>query len=224
MGGGSAFGGKQGGNFASKVWSTRDETLYYAISTAQLPFEPMHPKVSYTYNYNIDRGGTLHVNGRLIQPSKDLRLLALNPFGEMEEVTLTPAEAAIVLGHDAKKTWTDVAMAHLAKFEGRTADGRRVGRWICTDKAGAKGYEGEFVDDQRDGEWVYYFRSGKVRARVNYRQGELDGPLVLFNEDGKEIQRTLWKKDFPVDGPQSYEGLSFGETRHPDGTSSGGSR
>ena len=224
VGGGSSLHQSKWGNLDAKVFSTDRKKLYYAIITASQDFEPMSPPVTYTYHYSIDRGGTLTIDGRPILPSSVPRLLALNPFGLMEEITLSPAEADLVLKGEPEPIWEGVVLPRLAIVDGKTVDGVRIGHWILSGKTGAKGYEGDYVDGKRDGEWKYYFADRKPRATVTYRQGKLHGPLVELDRNGQETRRAEWKDDFPVGSSQTWQSLSHTMTRTPGGGESGSSR
>jgi hypothetical protein len=224
VGGGSIHHHSSWGNLEAKVFSTDHRKLYYAIITASQDFEPMTPPVTFTYNYSTVRGGTLLVDGRPILPSPVPRLLALDPFGLMEEITVSPAEADLILQGDPEPIWERVVLPRLAIIDGRTVDGVRVGHWTVSGKSGAKGYEGDYARGQRDGEWRYYFSDGRPRATVSYRKGRLHGPAVEVDRNGQETRRVEWKDDFPVGAPETWQSLGQTMTRSPGGVESVSSR
>lgn len=95
--------------------------------------------------------------------------------------------------------------------------GRKQGRWVKTDKQGAKVYEGTFADDLETGTFTYFWPNGAVRIRNEYsvpgkichhqvydQQGHLlatgtlnqqnrDGLWEFFATDGKTIKKTTYK-------------------------------
>jgi len=217
VGGGSSSGQSAWGGLNAKVFSTDRKKLYYAIITANHAFEPMNPPVTFLYNYTMNRGGTLSVNGQPILRAPGPRILALNPFGRMEEISISPAEADIVLQGKPEPIWEQVVLPHLAIIDGKTLDGLRTGHWIVSGKSGIKGYEGDYVDGKRDGLWKYYDSAGKPRATLSYRQGKLHGAMVDYDASGKETRRIEWKEDFPVGSPQTWQSLGLILTRTPGG-------
>ncbi|HLY73049.1 MAG TPA: hypothetical protein VKU80_02935 [Planctomycetota bacterium] len=223
VGGGSIHDSRRG-NLTAKVFSTDQKKLYYAIIIANQDFEPLNPPVTFAYTYSTERGGTLTVNGQPILPSPIPRLLALNPFGQMEEIPLSPAEAAIVLKGEPEPIWEQVALPRLALIDGKTVDGVRVGHWKVSGTSGAKGYEGDYVDGKRDGEWKYYDADGKPRATVTYLKGRLHGPMVETDRNGQEARRVEWKDNFPVGTSQTWQCLGYTMTRTPEGGESVSSR
>lgn len=223
-GGGSSINQSSWGNVTAEVFSTGNNKLYYALVTASQEFEPMNPPLSYQYSFSIDHGGSLLVDGRRIGPSPTPRVLALNPFGRMEEFSISPAEADIVVQGKPLPIWEQVVLPHLAIVEGKTIDGVRVGHWTVSGKSGTKGYEGGYVDGKRDGQWKYYSSDGKLRATVSYRLGKLHGEMTDLDPDGKVLRRVEWKDDIPVGAAQTWTTLGRTVTKSPDGGGSGSIR
>ena len=211
------------GHLYSIAFSGDHKTLHYAIVAANFDFEPMCPPLTYRHDYTLGRGGTLTVNGRPIPPSPARRVLALNPYGQMEEFTVTEAEASILLAYQPGPIWEKVVLPHLARVDGKTVDGKRVGHWIVSGKSGVMGYEGDYVDGKRDGQWKYYSADGKLRATLSYKLGQLEGEATDIDADGQVTRRVRWKGDFPLDGPQTWESPLQRLTRRPDGGQSGSS-
>ncbi len=222
--GSSVLPGRPFKHLACRVWKAHDGRLYYALAVGYEDFEPTQPSLSCRFTYDIKWGGDLVVDGRQILPSPDRRLLALNPFGQREEILLTAPEAEIVGTGNAAQIWTEVVLPRLHRFEGGTTDGVRSGKWVYFDKAGVRAYEGAYREGKRDGEWVYHFPSGKVRAKISYRDGKRHGAWTRYDEQGGVTDLLTWKDDVPVERPARQVGLGSFEVIHPDGRIQGGLR
>src|SRR5260370_38123825 len=74
---------------ACKIWTTDDNEFFYAIAVGHVDFEPIMPDLDYEYTYSMKCGGNLIVDGAPIEYSPSKRILALNPFGEMQEIVLS---------------------------------------------------------------------------------------------------------------------------------------
>ena len=219
-GGGSSFDPERVfQHIGCKVWKTDAEELYYSLAVGHDAFEPVVPALTYRYSYDINQGGKLFIDGKEILRSKEKKLLAVNPFGKMEELLLNDAEAAVVNVGDAVRIWTEVVVPRLYHFQGRSENGKRVGSWTCSDKAGVLAYEGAYVEGLRDGEWIYRYPSGKVRAKINYRIGKRHRSWTYFDEAGTLTDSLTWKEDVPVERPAQHSGLGYSTMIHPDGSS-----
>jgi hypothetical protein len=208
---------------ALKVWKTDGGKLFYSLILGNSDFEPVLPTFTYQYSWNMKSGGTLTLNGAPVKPSPADRMLALNPFGELEELLLSPAEAAIVSKGDATETWNKVAVPRLYRFSGGLAEDAPDGPGICADAKGLKAYEGSVKGGKRDGEWTYYGRDGAVRAKLHYRDGKRDGLWIWYGPAGKETDRLTWKENVPVEHAATQQGLGYWERIEPNGSSQGGS-
>src|SRR5208283_4080704 len=111
-------------NIEFLVWKTGAGHIYYAISIGYDDFDPNIPTIGYKYSWNMDNGGNLEVNGRRIDFSPDCPLLALDPFGEMVEITLTEIEAEILKRHNGDRVWTEVVLPRLYSIKGEERDGK----------------------------------------------------------------------------------------------------
>src|ERR1700730_11253251 len=98
-----------------RIWTMHDGELFYAIAVSNVDFEPIMPELSYKYTWYIDDGGHLIVNDVPIQYTRTKRLLALNPFGEMQEIELNDAETQVVTSN-AKNIWESVVLPRLYQF------------------------------------------------------------------------------------------------------------
>jgi hypothetical protein len=94
------------------VWTDHYQDYYYAIAVGYVDFDPnlQERLFSWTYNYDMNEGGKLTINGKIVGLSQNKRLLALNPFGRMEEIVLSPAEQKVVCSADAKRIWKQVVL------------------------------------------------------------------------------------------------------------------
>ena len=202
-----------------RTWKTGSEELFYAISVGYVDFEPIMPILSFTYSYDIHKGGELIVNGSTIQHTSAKRLLALNPFGEMQEITLTAQEAQTVASGNEEKIWESVVLKRLYRFSGNTENGKRVGRWECSDVKGRRAYQGEYLDGRRHGKWTYYYPSGTIRAEIEYTNGKRNGKWVYFSDDGKQTDFLTWNNDVPVERPVRQAGLGHAGVITPNGNS-----
>jgi hypothetical protein len=201
------------------MWCNENGRLYYAIAIGYVDFDPNLPRFNFKYTYDIDKGGELIVNGTSVPPSRSKRLLALNPFGEMEEVSLSPPDEDLVVLGDETRIWNDVVLKRLYRCDGRAEGGVLVGHWTYADADGRKAYEGSYSNGKRDGLWTYFYRNGNIRAEMSYKGGELDGQCKYFDANGKPTETVSWKHDFPVEHPVTEVGLGRSETRNPDRTS-----
>jgi hypothetical protein len=162
----------------------------------------------------------LIVNGTPIRYSNEKRILALNPYGEMQEIILSEAEAQIVAS-DSERIWESVVLPRLYQFRGQSENGRRVGTWTCLDMDGRKAYEGDYLDGKRDGEWTYFFPSGAIRAIIHYQGGKRHGKWTYFTENGAEELVLTWNKNTPVERAARQAGFDYEEVRYPNGNSEG---
>lgn len=169
----------------------------------------------------MDKGGELLVNGCQIDYSSDSRLLALDPFGDMQEIKLTESEAEIVRGSDGERIWNEVVLPRFYRIEGKERDGKRVGHWIFSDHQSRKAYEGDYHNGLRDGKWVYFFPSGALRAEIHFTKGKRNGKWIYFSEDGAVKDYLTWKDNVPVERPARQNGLNIRRCIAPDGTSQG---
>ena len=205
------------------VWKDHYNECYYAIAEGYVDFDPnlIGNVCSYTFTYDIHEGGKLKINGRLIEHSQNKRLLALNAFGQMEEITLSSTEQKVVCSSDADQIWNRVVLKRLYKREGKTDASGLVGHWTYCDNNGKLAYEGSYQNGKRDGKWIYYYQSGKVRAEIAYAQGKLDGECKYFDDQGELKTTVKWRNDYPVGQTVRQAGLDYREVRTPT-TISGG--
>jgi hypothetical protein len=188
--------------------------VYYAIVEGAVDFDPnLHP-ISGSYTLGGDDGGRVKIDGRRIEYSPEKRLLALNPFGEMEEIDLSPAEHDIVRSQNADAIWK-VALKRLYRRTGKSEDSVPVGHWTYSDTKGNLAYEGSYKNGRRDGKWTYYYRNGQRRVEINYRQGRIDGDYSYFNTQGALEKTVQWKNDKPIDQTVSEVGLRHSQERTP---------
>jgi hypothetical protein len=198
-----------------RLWETESDDYYYAIIFGHAHFEPFMPTLTYAFNYDKDRGGELVVNGKVVEYSHEKRILALDPFGELQEITLSEADMKIVGTHQCDQIWESIVLQRLYQFTGRTNNGKRVGPWTCSDMDGNKAYEGDFLEDRRDGKWTYYYRSGGVRAILHYQNGTRHGKWTYFGEDGAQTDVLTWNNDIPLERSVGHYGMCFSEVCHP---------
>jgi hypothetical protein len=201
-----------------RIWAMDDGELFYAIAVSNVDFEPNMPEFSFKYTWYLDDGGHLIVNGARIQYTRPKRLLALNPFGEMQEIELNDAETQIVTS-DSKNIWDSVALPRLYHFTGETENGRRVGTWTCCDADGKKAHEGDNAVGKRNGEWTYFYPSGSIRAVIHYQNGKRHGKWTYFTEDGNQLSALTWNDDKPVERAARQIGLDYGDIVYPNGHS-----
>jgi hypothetical protein len=197
-----------------------DGELFYAIAVSNVDFEPNMPELSYKYTWYMDDGGHLIVNGVPIEYTRTKRLLALNPFGEMQEIGLNDAETQVVTS-DSKNIWESVVLPRLYQFTGQTENGKRVGTWTCCDADGKKAYEGEYADGKRIGEWTYFYPSGSIHAVIHYQKGARHGKWEYFGEDGAQLSALTWNDDSPVERAARQVGLDYEDVMYPNGNSGG---
>lgn len=200
------------------VWRTGNDDLFYAAVIGYTDFEPTIPSFEYKHSYDIQAGGELFIDGKRIDYSPKKRLLALNPFGRMQEIVLSNSESQVVVSADGEQIWRKVILKRLYRFNGDEKNGKRVGHWVCSDSAGKKAYEGEYVDGNRDGKWVYFYPSGTTRAEIHYANGKRHGKWSYFSEDGELTDFLTWNNNTPVEHPASQVGLGHSEVRVPDGS------
>jgi hypothetical protein len=167
--------------------------------------------------------GNLIVNRSPVTYANANRVLALNPFGEMQEIVLSEAETQVVVTENCKKIWESVIVPRLYQFKGESDNGKRIGTWACLDMDGKKAYEGDYVNGQRDGKWTYFYPSGGVRAIIHYRNGERHGKWTYFAKDGAQESVLTWDKDFPVERAARQASMAYYGIRHPNGEIEGGS-
>jgi len=209
-------------NIDCKVWKAASGELFYAVAFGHDDFEPILPDAfNYKYISDSKEGSSLLINGKRVAYSEDRRLLALDPFGEMQELVLTNTETDIVATGAALAIWQQVVLPRLYSFTGETSGGKRIGHWLCFDKQGRKAYEGEYLDGRRDGKWLYYAGSGKVRAELHYSKGRRDGKWVYYTSDGRVACTLTWHDNIPVERAAKQIGLGHVTVVRPDGTSSG---
>lgn len=201
---------------ACRVWKTHTDELYYALIVGHCEFEPIIPSFTFQRTYSMDDGARLSVNGTPVGYSHPKRLLALNPFGEMQEIELSEGEAQIVSSVKVNEIWESIVLRRLYEFKGTLKEGKRFGTWSCFDKAGNKAYVGDYIEDLRDGQWTYYYPSGQVRAVINYHKGARHGKWTTMNENGAQSVLT-WNNDIPVERSASYSTLGRSRVCHPNG-------
>ena len=208
-----------------EVWRDHYKDYYYAISLACADFDPNLEEAhcSSTYQYDMDKGGKLTINGKAMEFSYEKRLLALGPFGRMEEIVLSPAEQKVACSADAHRIWNEIVLKRLYKRQGKTKAGVPIGYWTYSDIDGRLAYEGSYENGERDGKWCYYYPDGKIRAEVVYRLGEMDGRWRYFDDQGRLKKIVEWKNHHPVGQSVRQAGLHFWEERTPT-TISGGSK
>jgi hypothetical protein len=197
-------------------WKTDADDHFYGIAVGHVDFDPIMPDLTYEHSYSLEDGGKLIVNGTPIEYSPEKRILALNPFGQMEEITLSESEAQVV-ATDSKRIWESVVVPRLYQFQGLLDNGRRNGTWICLDKSGKKAFEGDYADGKRGGQWTYFYPSGEVRAIIHYQNGMRQGKWTYFARDGAQESVLTWNKDIPVERSARQVGLDFEEVVYPDG-------
>lgn len=224
MGGGDSYSrDREYQRYECKVWTTASDELYYAVCAGYNDFEPTVPSVRFEYRYDIDVGGTLSVNGSAVPyyAGSEKRLLAADPFGTMQEITLADREADLVASGNAESIWEEVVLRRLHRQTGKMEDGQRVGDWIFRSISGATAVEGSYVDGKRDGQWTYYYPSGTVRARIEYVDGRRHGKWRHYSDEGRETETLTWKNDIPVDRPVTQIGfLGHIDKLLPNGNSS----
>ncbi len=205
------------------VWKDHYKDYYYAIAVGYVDFDPnlQERLCSLTYNYDMNEGGKLTINGKIVGFSQNKRLLALNPFGRMEEIVLSPAEQKIACSGDAERIWNQVVLKRLYRRQGKADARSPVGHWTYSDIKDRLAYEGSYHNGKRDGKWTYYHENGRVRAEIRYKQGELDGECKYFNDRGELKKTVKWKNDRPVDQTVRQIGLDTREVRTPTTTSGG---
>lgn len=190
-------------------WNTRSGDYFYGMAIAHVDYEPIMPTISGVIS-TTSKGDGLIINGKQIDYSPAKRLLALNPFGQMEEIILyTAIEMQIIESRDREKIWRDIAVKRLYVFDGLEKNGKRVGHWVCSDTSGRKAYEGDYIDGKREGKWTYYYQSGAVKAEVNYSDGQRHGKWTYFDEGGKQTKSVDWDKGHVAKGTVRQEGFGW---------------
>ncbi len=200
-----------------EMWKTESGDFFYAIAAGNVDFEPITPCFDYQYTYRMSDGGHLVINGTPVEYSPAKRILALNPFGELQEIILTEAEMKILESRDSVRIWESVILPRLYQFQGHSKNGKRIGSWTCFDRVGRKAYEGEYLDGKRDGKWTYYYLSGGIRAIIHYRNGVRHGQWTYFGEDGVQTDVLTWDNNNPVERAARQAGLNYAEVRYPNG-------
>lgn len=208
-------------HIATRVWKSEDGKLYYAIAVGYMDFEPIIPEFTYSYTHGGRIGGRLIVNGSEVKASHANRLLALNPFGEMQEIILTDSEAEIACSRNSLEIWNKVVLPRLYRFRGAFKNGQRTGRWVCCELNGRKAFEGEYLEGKRHGLWVYYYHSGAIRSEIEYVASKRHGKWKSYLEDGSQTDLLTWNYDIPVERPASQAGLGHADTIYPNGNSRG---
>jgi len=200
-----------------RLWATGRGELFYGIVTGRTEFDPNQPSVDYAYSWSLGKGGTLEVNGRPVAYSGRKRLLVLNAFGEMEEITLSEEEAETAISADASAVWTDIILKRVYQWTGELVDGRPNGHCTYADQSGRKAYEGDYLQGNRHGTWVYYRQDGTVRAELTYHHGRRDGVWHYFDSQGKHSKTVTWKDDQPLDTAVSDAGMGYYRVARPGG-------
>jgi hypothetical protein len=207
-------------NIECLVWCDGNGRPYYAIALGYADFDPNLPVPlpSFRYTYTQEKGGQLLIDGKEIELFHRRHLLALDPFGRMVELALSPSEETLVAAGDPERVWEDVVLKRLYRREGRRQHGVLVGHWTYRDAEGRKAYEGTYAQGKRDGKWTYYYQSGRLRAEMMYKQGKLDGECKYYAADGTLKDTVRWRDDRPLDRTVRQVGLQRVETRGPGGS------
>lgn len=144
-----------------------NKDVYYAVVEGTVDFDPNLQNIGYSF-HDREKEGVLEIDNKIIEYSPKKRLLALNPFGEMEEIVLSPTEQEIVrYCQHIDRIW-DIALQHLYRRKGVKENGVPVGHWCYYDNKGNLAYEGSYRNGKRDGKWKYYHENGRVRCEINY--------------------------------------------------------
>ena len=221
MGGGqSSLPDREYRNIDCLVWRDGNHCLYYAICMGYVDFDPNLPLPPFQCQLTSGEDvGEVVINGKRIDSSHRGRLLALNPFGRMVEISLSPHEEKLVASDDVDQIWKDVVLKRLYRREGRVENGRPVGHWTYGDSSGRKGYEGRYLQGKRDGKCTYYHENGRVRAEFVYKRGKLHGQCKYYSGEGRLTDSISWKDDYPIDRTVRQTGLAHSEVRNPGRTS-----
>jgi hypothetical protein len=200
-----------------RVSTDHYDDYYYGMVMGYVDFDPNLPEhpCTFTEHYDMDQGGQLSVNGKAVELSPEKWLLALNPFGQMEEIILSQAEQKLACSGDANRIWNEVVLKRLYRRQGKTDAGRPVGHWTYSDNNGKLAYEGSYKQGDRDGKWTYYYPDGTVRAKISYTQGKLDGDSTYFDDQGALKKTIQWKNDYPVGETVRQIGLEHQQMRTP---------
>ena len=95
-------------NIDCQLWTDGNRNLYYAICMGYVDFDPNLPVPPIRYEYKYHDGfGELLIDGHTIESSHRGQLLALNPFGRMVELSLSPSEESIVASGVVERVWED---------------------------------------------------------------------------------------------------------------------
>jgi hypothetical protein len=179
--------------------------LFYAAIEGYVSSDPNACSVSYCHALFGD-DVFVEVNGNRIEYSDQKHLLALNPFGQMEEIALSPDECGVVCSGGMEATW-EIALKHLYCRSGKMVNGVPDGHWTYSDSAGNLAYEGDYQNGKRNGKWTYYYRNGNRRAEIDYLQGKLHGEYKSFDEHGTLTKTVRWKGAHSVRDAIQTEGL-----------------
>ncbi len=105
--------------------------------------------------------------------------------------------------HGAYTLWR---APNLVRTQGTYQHGKRVGRWVWTDKFKSVEREGTYKAGKREGPWIERDR-GKTTFTGTYLRGQPDGVFVHFDRKGDELGRSTIKA-----------GAGVMQTFHPNGT------
>jgi hypothetical protein len=172
----------------TRIYRDHDDRLVAILLLAFDGLDVNGPRMSLTHGYNSQDGGSLAIDGSLIEPQARPRFFANDPFGRVVELDLTPREAE-VLARCRLETEIEAFYRHIVepKFfrpEGRTDEKGRQGLWTYRLLSGELYKEVAYADGLRHGEIKTYYRTGALKSAQSFNRGRPMGECTLYKPDG----------------------------------------
>lgn len=172
----------------TRIYRDHSDRLVAIILLAFDGLDVNGPRLALTHGYNAQDGGSLAIDGILIEPHAKPRVFANDPFGRVVELNLTPPEAEALArcrsAAEIEAFYRDVVEPKFFLRDGQTGEKGRQGLWTYRLHSGELYKEVTYAEGLRHGETKIYYRTGALKSAQFFDRGRPTGEWTLYDPDG----------------------------------------